>query len=88
MVKKLAKIPAYILINVDIGKITTVFQELVKIPQTTHVSVTAGEFDIILRVLVNDLEELFYITEKIHQIDGILKTVTHVVEKEIAKVEV
>lgn len=82
------KIPAYILINVDVGKIASVFKQLIDVPQTTHVSVTAGEFDIIIRVMVNDLEELFQITEKIHEIEGILRTVTHVVEKEVTKGEV
>jgi len=84
----LPKVHAYILINVEVGKTSHVFNELTKIRQATHVSITAGEFDIIVRVTVDDLEELFLITEKVHRIDGIIKTVTHVVEKEIAKAEV
>ncbi len=82
------KVNAYILINVKVGTTAHVFNELSKIDEATHISLTAGEFDIIVRVTVNSLEELFNLTEKIHKIDGIIKTVTHVVEKELSKTEI
>jgi len=83
----LPKIYAYVLINVHVGKTAHVFNQLSKLEQATHVSITAGEFDIVMRIAVDSLEELFHITEKIHKIDGISKTITHVVEKEVTREE-
>ena len=76
-------IKAYIMINAEIGKIAKVVEELKKIDGIGNIAVVAGEFDIIVRVRVKSVEELFDITEKIHKIDGIVRTTTHVVEKEV-----
>jgi len=78
-----ALIKAYIMINAEIGKIAKVVEELKKIDGIGNIAVVAGEFDIIVRVRVKSVEELFDITEKIHKIDGIVRTTTHVVEKEV-----
>jgi len=77
-------ITAYIMINVAVGKVAHVVEKLKSIENIKWVSVVAGEFDIIVRVHVESLEELFYVTEKIHRIEGITRTTTHVVEKEIS----
>ena len=79
-------ISAYILVNVAVGKIQSVLEKLKNIEGVKIVSFTAGLYDVMIRVEVNDLEELFYLTEKIHEIDGIVGTNTHVVEKEISSV--
>jgi len=76
------KIYAYIMINVQTGKTPEVFENLKKIKGMQIISVTAGEYDIIARVEVNSLEELYDITNKIHAIKGISRTITLVVEKE------
>lgn len=78
-------IKAYIMINVDVGKITSVVEKLKLIEHIGNIAVVAGEFDIIVRVRVKSLEELYDITEMIHEIEGIVRTTTHVVEKEVIK---
>ena len=83
----MAKVLAYIMINVEVGKTSEVFSALQRIPSAELVSVTAGEFDIIVRVSVDSLEDLFEETEKIHKIDGVAKTITLVVEKEARREE-
>jgi len=70
------------MINVEVGKTAHVFNMLQKLDFAELVSVTAGEFDIIVRVTVDSLEELFYKTEEIHGIDGVSRTLTLIVEKE------
>ena len=74
---------AYIMINVEVGKILKVVENLRKISGIKNISVVAGEFDVIVRAEVGSLEELFYLTEEIHRIPGIIRTTTQVVEKEV-----
>lgn len=76
-------VSAYIMINVAVGKVAEVVKRLREINHVKWISVVAGEYDIIVRVHVDTLEDLFYVTEAIHKIDGILRTNTHVVEKEV-----
>ena len=76
-------ISAYIMINVEVGKILSVVEALRRVRGVSNVSVVAGEYDIIVRAEVQSLEELFYLTEEIHKIPGIKRTTTHVVEKEV-----
>jgi len=78
-------IRAYVMINVEVGSIMNVVNELKKIPNIRNIAVVAGEFDIIVRVSVGSLEELFNVTERIHKIDGIVRTTTHVIEKEVSR---
>ena len=47
------------------------------------ISVVAGQYDVIIRVLVEDLESLLAITNQLQMIPGIEKTTTQVIEKEI-----
>jgi len=74
---------AYVMINVTVGKMRSVINELKKIEHVKSISVVAGEYDVIVRVHSNSLEELFEVTEKIHAIDGVERTTTHIVEKEV-----
>jgi len=77
-------ISAYILINVKIGFIEKVMEDLKKIRNVKSVAITAGLYDLVVRVEVETLEELFQLTNKIHEIEGIERTNTHVIEKEIS----
>ena len=80
----LKDISAYIFIKVAIGKLQDVVEKLREIGCAESIAVTTGEFDIVLRVKVKDLEELYDVTtNKIHKIDGIISTLTHIIEKEI-----
>ncbi len=75
---------AYIFIKVAIGQLETVLDRLKNIEEAESIAVTTGEYDIVLRIKVSSLEELYRVTiEKIHKIDGIVNTLTHIIEKEL-----
>jgi len=59
-------------------------KEMRKIKHIAKISVVAGEYDIVVRAQVKSLDQLLKVTNKIQMIDGVLKTTTQVIEKEIA----
>jgi len=77
-------INAYILINMKIGDSDKPIEEMRKIENVEKISIVAGEYDIVVRVHVKSLDQLLKVTNKIQMIDGIEKTTTQVIEKEIA----
>ncbi len=58
-------------------------QQMRKIEHVEKISIVAGEFDIVIRVKVETLEELLQTTNKIQMIEGVQKTTTQIIEKEI-----
>ena len=75
-------VQAYILMTTEIGKTDEVLEELRLIDEAIRVSVTTGEYDIVVLIEVPNLEALYDITiHRIHKIPGILGTSTAVVEK-------
>lgn len=58
--------------------------EMRKIEKIAKISVVAGDYDIVVRAQVDNLEELLKVTDKIQLIPGIRKTTTQVIEKELA----
>jgi len=77
-------INAYILINMKPGNSDKAIKEMRKIPDVAKISIVAGEFDIVIRAQVKSLDSLLKVTDKIQMIDGVAKTTTQVIEKEIA----
>jgi DNA-binding Lrp family transcriptional regulator len=77
-------INAYILISIRPGKSDNIIREMRKIENVEKISVVAGEYDIVVRVQVKTLEKLLKVTDKLQLIDGVKKTTTQVIEKEIA----
>lgn len=77
-------IKAYILTVMEPGDTDKIIKEMRKIENVEKISVVAGEYDIVVRVLVEDLESLLKITNKLQMIKGVRKTTTQVIEKEIA----
>jgi DNA-binding Lrp family transcriptional regulator len=77
-------ISAYILINIKPGNSEKIITEMRKIENVTKVSVVAGEFDIVVRVQVKSLDKLLKVTNKLQMIEGVKKTTTQVIEKEVA----
>lgn len=76
-------IKAYILVDVRKGFTERVVDELGKIDEIELLSVVTGERDLIVRVSVNDLDGLFQLmVNKIDPVQGIVETVTAVVEKD------
>jgi DNA-binding Lrp family transcriptional regulator len=59
-------------------------KEMRKIKNVAKISVVAGEFDIVVRVQVNSLDQLLKVTNKIQMIEGVKKTTTQIIEKELA----
>ena len=66
------------------GNTNTNIMEMRKIENVEKISVVAGEYDIVVRVHVENLEKLLEVTNKIQMVDGVKKTTTQVIEKEIA----
>lgn len=77
-------IKAYILILAHVGKLGSVLKEMRNLSNIENIAVVAGDYDIIARGSVENLEQLMEITDKIQLIDGIKRTTTLVIEKEIA----
>ncbi len=78
----MTQLMAYILMEIEMGQTDEVLQELRKIEEATKISVTTGEYDIVILLEVPTLESLYDITVKqIHVIPGIKETTTAVVEK-------
>ena len=77
-------INAYILISIRPGNSDDIIKKMRKIENVEKISVVAGEYDIVVRVQVKTLEKLLKVTDKLQLIDGVKKTTTQVIEKEIA----
>ena len=77
-------INAYILISIRPGKSDNIIRDMRKIENVEKISVVAGEYDVVVRVQVKTLEKLLKVTDNLQLIDGVKKTTTQVIEKEIA----
>jgi DNA-binding Lrp family transcriptional regulator len=75
---------AYILISIRPGKSDNIIRNMRKIENIEKISVVAGDYDVVVRVQVKTLEKLLKVTDKLQLIDGVKKTTTQVIEKEIA----
>jgi len=68
---------AFVLIDVESGKVPEVINELNKLPQLTEVYSIASEHDILAKLRFADIKSLGeLIPKKIQKIDGIKHTVT------------
>ena len=76
-------IKAYILIRARVGKLENILKEARKLKNVESLAVVAGDYDIIIKAKVKELEDLMSLTDEIQTIDGIKQTTTQVVEKEI-----
>jgi len=77
-------ISAYILITMHPGNVDKAITQMRKIENVAKISVVAGEYDIVVRTQVKNLEELLEVTDKLQMIEGVKKTTTQVIEKELA----
>ena len=77
-------INAYVLVAMQPGNLDNAFKKMSKTENVENTSVVAGEYDMVVRVKVKTLENLHEVTDKIRMMEGVEKTITHVVEKEIA----
>ena len=77
-------ISAYILIDMKPGNFNNAIKSMRKIENISKISVVAGEYDIVVRVQVTNLDRLLKVTNKLQMIDGVKNTTTQIIEKEIA----
>ncbi len=77
-------ISAYILITMQPGKTDKAIKEMRAISNIVKISIIAGEYDIVVRAQVKNLEELLEVTDKLQVVEGISKTTTQIIEKEIS----
>lgn len=77
-------IKAYILVRTKVGGLEKVLEKAKGIENIENISVVSGDYDLIIKVRVKNLEDLMKITDKLHLIEGIKQTVTYVIEKEIS----
>jgi DNA-binding Lrp family transcriptional regulator len=55
-----------------------------QIDNIAKISIIAGEYDIVVRAQVKNLEELLDVTDKLQMVEGVNKTTTQIIEKEIS----
>ena len=68
---------AFVLINVETGKVPDVVDRLKEIPQVTEVYSIAGEYDVLVKLRFADIKALGeLVPKKLQKIPGITRTVT------------
>jgi len=75
-------IHAYIFVRTQGGDMNRMLENAKKLKQVTSTAVVAGDYDVVMRVRVQTLDQLMKVTDKIQRINGILQTSTHIIEKE------
>ena len=78
-------ISAYILINMERGYSEKAVKQMSKIENVAKVSVISGDYDIVLRIQVDNLSNLSKVTNEIQSVSGVKNTDTHIIEKEIVE---
>lgn len=81
-------VKCYILMSVEVGKVDRVLRELADLEDDNanilKVACTTGHHDVIIKLEASDISALHsFISKKIHLIEGITDTMTHIVAKEI-----
>lgn len=70
------KIVAYLILVVEVGKEYSVHGELQKMEEIEEAYVVYGEFDIIAKVVVENLGSLESVVMRVRRIPGVLRTTT------------
>jgi len=68
--------------TIKLGSTNDVIKKLKQISGITSIAVITGEYDIIIQLEAESLEEMYERTQKIHVIDGIEETTTSIIQKE------
>lgn len=70
-------VQAYILIQTEVGKSSTVAETISKIPGVIQAEDVTGPYDVIVRAQADTVDELGrMVVAKIQQVDGITRTLT------------
>jgi DNA-binding Lrp family transcriptional regulator len=76
-------VKAYIMTSMYPGSYTKALNEIKKINDIEKISIVTGEYDIVIKVNVKNMEHLHKLTNRLHSVEGLEKTTTQVIEKEI-----
>lgn len=76
-------VKAYIMTSMYPGTYTKALNEIKKINHIEKISVVTGDYDIVVKVNVKNLEHLHILTSQLQIVNGVEKTNTQVIEKEI-----
>ena len=79
---QLNSIKAYIFVQTQGGNLCQVLEDTKKLKHVTSAAVISGDYDIVVKVRVQTLNQLMKLTDKLQLINGIQHTATHVVERE------
>jgi DNA-binding Lrp family transcriptional regulator len=82
-INQLDFIHAYIFVRTQGGDMNRMLENAKKLKQVTSTAVVAGDYDLVMKVQVQTLEQLMKVTDKIQCLHGILQTSTHIIEKEV-----
>ncbi|MEU6123605.1 Lrp/AsnC ligand binding domain-containing protein [Streptomyces sp. NPDC047123] len=70
-------VQAYILIQTEVGKASTVAELIGKIPGVIQAEDVTGPYDVIVRAQADTVDELGHmVVAKVQQVDGITRTLT------------
>ena len=70
-------VQAYILIQTEVGKASTVAEEIGKIPGVVQAEDVTGPYDVIVRAQADTVDDLGrLVVAKVQQVDGITRTLT------------
>ncbi|MGQ9477872.1 MAG: Lrp/AsnC family transcriptional regulator [Candidatus Bipolaricaulia bacterium] len=73
-------VKAFILIHIKAGKIVPVIEKLARLDGVKEAYPITGNYDAIIKAEVNDIKDVHQkMIDKIHQIDGVTDTSTHIV---------
>jgi DNA-binding Lrp family transcriptional regulator len=65
------------------GIYTRALDEIKKLNYLEKISVVTGDYDIVVKVNVKNLEQLHKLTNQLQKVNGVEKTNTQVIEKEL-----
>jgi DNA-binding Lrp family transcriptional regulator len=73
-------VKAFILVHIKAGKIVPVIERLARLDGVKEAYPITGSYDAIVKAEVNDIKDVHQkMIDKIHQIDGVTDTSTHIV---------
>lgn len=76
-------IHAYIFIRSQGGDLIHFLENVKKLTPVRSTAIVAGDYDVVMRVCVQSLEQLMDVTDEVQRMQGIQQTSTHIIEKEV-----
>lgn len=75
-------IRAYVLLRVEAGKLNSVISSISKLPEVKEAYPITGDYDAIVSIEVENVADIReVVATKIHKIDGVKETSTHIAFK-------